>query len=127
MQQERIDSKYVGIQPQSHDVLAALIFHSTRLPQDEHKLAEGLLAAAEKAPFLGRFVDAETGQLTDQARTSLKKLQETDMLAIEDDSFVMPDRAKTGLASQLRIYFKTLGIEALEQAAEAAGNVWLTK
>lgn len=130
---ERIDNQYVGFQPQSHELLAALALYLTspestfRVPRDEQELAKGLLAAVKEVPSLGlgRFVDIETGQLTDQARTSLLKLQEGKVLAVEGESFIVPEGMRDKLKSQTRTYFKDPGIEALKQAAAAAGSVWL--
>ncbi len=123
---DRIEARYVSFQPQTHEILAAFGLYSTKFPQDEQELARGLLAAVEKAPFLRRFVDGGTGQLTDETRISLQKLQENQLLITENGSFVIPtDTTKRDkLSSLTRMYFKNDGIEALKEAAIAAGRVW---
>lgn len=126
---DRIDGRYVGFQPETHEILAAFSLYSEKLPQDEQILAKGLLATVEKAKCIGmdRFVDRETGQLTDAARTSLARLQQEHLLTPEGISFVIPPLDtpfRDKLSSLIRMYFKPEGTAVLQEAAATAGRVW---
>jgi len=125
---DRVDSNFVSIQPQNHELLAALALYLPGIPQSEQQLAKGLLAAVEKVPTLGlgRFVDLKTSQLTDKAQESLQRLQKEGKLATEGESFIIPAGMVDKINSDTtRMYFTKLpGIQALKEAADAAGKVW---
>lgn len=121
--------------PKSHEILAALVLQlaepplNIKLPQDEQKLAEGLLAATKKVTNLGlrRFVNVETGQLTDAARTSLETLKAEGTLVTEGESFIIPLNPPTirqTINSRIRMSLSNVGTASLRQAAEAVGNIW---
>lgn len=121
---ERIGQEFVSVQPSDPEILSAFILYSPEgIPQDEARLAQGIQVATEVAPFLSRFVDSDTGGLTDDARGLMEKLQEG-VLLCEGGVFKI-DPSKVGiLTSSTRVCFKDLGIERLKTAAGTAQRIW---
>lgn len=121
---ERLGPEIVGFQPQDHEILAALVLFSPRgIPQEQVRFAQGLKAACESAPFLSRFIDGETGDLSDTARQSLTTLQEG-VLASQDDVFIVGEEQTKQITACTKMYFKPKGIDSLKEAAAAAQQVW---
>lgn len=121
---ERIEPEFVGVQPTGPEILSALFLYSFgEIPQDETRFAQGIKAAAEVAPFLSRFIDPDTGGLTDYARSSIEDLQK-DVLLCKDGIFtISPDKVDT-LTSSTRMIFRDPGTQILKEAAGAAQRVW---
>lgn len=124
---ERIEPEFVGIQPTGPEILSALFLYSFGgIPQDETRFAQGIKAAAEVAPFLSRFIDPDTGGLTDYARSSMEDLQKG-VLLCKDGIFKIDPARLEALNSSTRMCFKDSGIEFLKVAAGAAQRVWFPR
>ena len=87
----RIGSEHVSMQPSEYEILTAFVLQSTKLeapinfPADEIKFAQGIEAASENAPFLGRFL--EEGRLTVSAQGNIRKLLTEGILVRDDEIY----------------------------------------
>ena|SRR3989344_8056801 len=121
---ERIERELVTIQPSDDEIFSAFILFSPKgIPQDQTLLALGVKAAAAVAPFLFRFIDAETGDLTEETRDLIVKLQES-VFRSQNGVFEIDPLKTQAVTSSTRMYFTTAGIKKLKEAAGVAQEVW---
>ncbi len=124
MVEQKLGRELVGIQPSDNDIFSAFIlFCQKGVPQDEILLAQGIKEASGKAPFLSRFIDQETGGLSEDTRNLIAKLQEGILLQ-EDGAFLIYPSKVASVTSSTRMYFKDPGVNLLKEAAEVAQKVW---
>lgn len=117
--------------PEKFEIMAGLVYVIDQpFPTDEHDFAKGLKEARDKAPFLGVFIDEETGELNQDARSALEALGTMGLIIREDGNWKASDSGnplnnpKDRLKSRVVGVFNQKGIAVLEEAAEVARQVW---
>lgn len=132
-EREAVGREFVSMQPTDDELFSSFIFYLTKhaseekaqngFPEDRTAFMSGLRAAADKAPFLARFLGNGSEEIT-PADELLSQLKIGKTLALSDGLLIIDDSKRDHIASVTRSFFREQGIAVLKEAAEAAKEVW---
>jgi len=132
-EREPLGREFVSMQPEDKELFGSFLFYLTKhaseektqigFPEDRTVFMDGLKAAAEKAPFLARFIGNGSEEIT-PADELLSQLKTEKILVLSEGLLIIDDSKRDHVASVARTFFKEQGVVALREAAEAARKVW---
>lgn len=129
---ESVGREFVSIEPTEKELFGSFIFYLTKhaseekmqigIPEEREIFMQGLAKAAEKAPFLAKFMEDDKG--VTPVEEMLTQLIAEGILVFSNGLLIIDNSKRDHVASVSRSLFREQGIAVLKEAAAAARAIW---